>query len=801
MDYAKPLKEKPPSSKFLEQLRMTDSVHRAFFDKVILNPVQRDAVAYMDGPQLVFAGAGTGKTRVLTAKIAYLIQHEAIHPSRILAATFTNKAAREMRERVQSLTGLDCGALWIGTFHSLCVRILRRDGVQLGYDPYFSIFDSDDQRALIRKIMRSLEIDERSMTIGAVHSAISSFKNSCTKPPAVHERAAGYYDQQIARIYQAYQETLRAQQAMDFDDLITNTVYLLRENEMVRGKWQRMFEYVLVDEYQDTNQAQFHLVKLLAQGHQKIFAVGDDDQSIYGWRGAQVENILKFEEFFNGTRVFKLEQNYRSSQAILDFANAAITPNTARAQKKLWTSREGGEPVRLIRYADDRQEAEASCVRVGQLLANNVKATDILVLFRTNAQSRAFEDAFRKRNIPYVLVGGLSFYQRREIKDSLSYLRLLANPHDDVSFERIMNLPPRGLGAKSAEALALIARNASLSQLQAILGGRADAIGGRAQKGIDELKELFSTLTGLAKSGTSPIELMQEILTLSGYMDMLQSEDEEEARNRVENVNELLNLLGMWSQEHPEGSLIQFLEEISLVSDVDSLDEVKERVALMTLHSAKGLEAQHVFLAGIEEGIIPSRQNFDDPNKVDEERRLFYVGITRAMKALYCSFVDRRWRFGSVTPMECSRFVQSIPRTLYQPCDESIVFNQSVQHSAAPMVRGTPRGVVRPGSTIAPPSRPGAARPAPARTGTIRPPAQTSPQPLRKPQAAPQQDYDDFSQENVQLRIGQHVRHKTYGTGRILGISGFGADTRITVLFNDGSRRKLMAQFANLQPM
>jgi DNA helicase II / ATP-dependent DNA helicase PcrA len=571
-----------------------------FIEGIVLNPVQKEAVLYDAGPQLVFAGAGTGKTRVLTAKIAFLIKEKGISPHHIFAATFTNKAAREMRLRVESLTGLPMNGLWIGTFHSLCARLLRREAARFGFVPSFSIFDADDALAQVKKTVRELQIDERTMPPKTILSALSRYKNACIPPQELAGKQGGYFEQECVRVYTAYQGSLARQQAMDFDDLLSQSVYLLRRDEDVRRSYQSLFRYVLVDEYQDTNLAQFYLVKLLSGAENRVFVVGDDDQSIYAWRGAQVENILSFEKVFPGTKVFTLEENYRSTEAILSFANAAIMPNTVRAAKTLWTGKKSGCGVIVTRYRDDRTESESVCEAVKAALSRGVKARDIAVLFRTNAQSRLFEDSMRKRRIPYVLVGGMSFYERREIKDCLAYLRLCVNPKDDLSCERILNVPPRGLGDKSRELLVGRARQTGVSHLSVICGEQYPATYGnvRAQKGVSHLKEVFSLLNSLVKDNASPHELCSEMLTLTGYLTVFEGEDSEEAESRIENINELLNALAIWTDENPQRGLAEFLEEISLASDIDRWEQKDEAVNLMTLHCAKGLEFSTVFIVG-----------------------------------------------------------------------------------------------------------------------------------------------------------------------------------------------------------
>jgi DNA helicase-2/ATP-dependent DNA helicase PcrA len=734
-------------------------------DTLVLNPVQRDAVIYNNGPQLVFAGAGTGKTRVLTAKIAWLIE-QGLYPAQIFAATFTNKAAREMRDRVESLTGLPAEGMWIGTFHSMCARVLRREGRHIGYLPGFTIYDTADQLSAMKKVLKALEIDDRSMSPRQALGMISHHKSNCVPPEQLEGQTRGFYEQELVRVYKAYQKALFNAQAMDFDDLLANTVYLFQKTPEVLDRYQRMFRYVLVDEYQDTNKAQFLYLMLLAQSHGRVFVVGDDDQSIYGWRGAQVENILSFESHFPETKVFKLEQNYRSSKVILDFANAAIAENVHRAQKQLWTAKNGGAPVVVNRLRDDRQESDYVADRIEELLRGSVKGRDIAVLFRTNAQSRLFEEVLRRRKIPYVLVGGMSFYERAEIKDCLAYLRLLVNPKDNVAFERIFNMPSRGLGEKAYDELAALAAGRNASLLETLLKGDISSLPPRCQAGFGEVRDLFALLTDLERSREPVPQIFNEMLKISGYMDMLTEEDNEEAAGRIDNINELSNAITVWAEEHEDKSLADFLEEVTLATDVDTWVQKDEAVNLMTLHCAKGLEFNAVFLVGLEDGLIPSRQNVDDPSKVEEERRLLYVGITRAERMLECSHVDYRRRFGDLLPGYPSRFLQSIPQELYTFHDRSNYF-------------------------ALPESPKAFSRPAQSRfTGS-------SPGPRNDRQPMPREE--DFSQDTVEFRMGQFVNHKLYGRGRIVSISGFGEDMKLTVLFNDGSRKKLMAKFANFE--
>lgn len=742
---------------------MTSASPGVLVERLALNSAQKDAVVYDEGPQLLLAGAGTGKTRVLTAKIAYLVEECGIPAQRIFAATFTNKAANEMKERVEKLIGTPCAGLWIGTFHSLCARVLRREAGRLGYTNSFSIYDTTDQMSLVKKVMERLGMDERTILPRRLLNIISSHKNACRSFEELDGTGRSYHERIRIQAYGEYQRALRAASAMDFDDLITNAVYLFRANPDVLAAYRDRFSYMLVDEYQDTNESQFRLVKLLAQGNQRIFVVGDDDQGIYGWRGARVENILSFEREFPGARVFKLERNYRSTKAVLDFANAVIGANARRKGKVLWTERAENHDVVVTRYVDDRQEAHEVAARASALVSQGVAAGDIAVLFRTNAQSRAFEDAFRKRDMPYVLVGGTSFYERKEVKDCFAYLRLLVNPKDDISCGRVVNVPVRGVGARSQQKLAARAYDTGRSQLEVILAQDYPEIEGRAAKGLRRFGDTMSELRRSMEKEAPLALVMTRMLAETGYMDSLEQEETEEARGRIENVNELLNVIVAWNEENADRSPSAFLEEMSLATDVDSWQRTGEAVNLMTLHAAKGLEFRAVFLVGIEEGLLPVRQNMDDDLMVEEERRLLYVGITRSMGILECSHAGERMRFGTITPMKRSRFLDPVPQSLYR--------SESRDFSFGSTERAVHRRVVR-----------GSAKP-----------VRTAREPSREPH------YDEFSQDTIQYRMGQMVRHKTYGSGKVLSISGFGADMRLAVLFGDGVRRRLMAKFANLE--
>jgi len=771
-------------------------MQNSFLQTLVLNDVQRDAVCYTGGPQLVFAGAGTGKTRVLTSKIAYLIESCNVGPSQIFAATFTNKAARQMRERIESLLNRPAAGLWVGTFHSLCLRILRLEAAHLGLERSFSIYDADDQKKVLKKVLLAQGIDEKTLTPNAASYVISGWKNNLIDEQKALQVAKGYHEQTLAQVYREYQRELKKANALDFDDLIFSVVKAFQQHTHLRLQYGQRFTHILVDEYQDTNFAQFQLLKLLAQQHQNIFAVGDDDQSIYGWRGARIENILSFEKHFARTRVFKLQQNYRSCAPILEFANTIIAENKVRAEKKLWTARTGGQQVQLYAYRDNRHEAEDIAEQIMQLAKNSVSYNDVLVLFRTNAQSRSFEEAFRRVNIPYRIVGGLSFYQRKEIKDILAYLRLFVNPADDVSTLRVVNTPGRGIGAKSLEDIARAAQQASSALLPFMLSAPKSALPTRAAKGIDAFCSLYRSIS----AQQSVAQLVTNVFEQSGYRKMLQTDEDISAESRLENIDEFIGAVAAWESENPGGGLSGFLDEISLVSDLDKVDEAGSAVNCMTLHMAKGLEAPHVFVVGLEEGILPAHQNSTDAAKLEEERRLFYVGSTRAMQHLRVSYVSQRWRYGNCLRMSPSQFLATIPPSLYQFVDRSNIRSimqpepdldlqpQPFEEAPKPVRKHTPAG------------RPGHSSAATLRRGSDFLSRQ-SPRPGARPTPAASTARSSGADGTgaTAYRPGQQVLHEKYGRGKIVNVSGFGDDMRMTVLFSGGNRKRMMARFANLQ--
>jgi len=620
-----------------------------------------------DGPLLIFAGAGSGKTRVLTHRIAYVIAARGVRPDEVCAVTFTNKAAREMRHRVEQLIGDSIKGMWLGTFHALGARMLRRDGDAVGIPRDYTIYDEADRLVAMRNALRAEGIDEKRYTPSRVATAVSMAKNELIDARVYQASAHSDFEQAVARAYWSYEQELDAASALDFDDLLLRAVVLLRESDGVREHYQTRFRHLFVDEYQDTNHAQYELVKLLAAQHGNVTVVGDDDQSVYAFRGADVRNILAFERDYPNTRTVTLEQNYRSTQPILDVAHAVILRNEDRAEKQLWTELRGGEPVRLISVYDEREEALAVCAEIERLIGREgLSLSECAVLYRTNAQSRAFEEVFLRRGIPYRLVGGIRFYDRKEVKDVLAYLRLCANTRDAVSFGRVVNVPRRKIGDRTVAELEKLARRKQLSPLEA--AGRledTDGLGPGALSALTGFVELMDRLHAQAQSVPLPV-LMEHILIDTGYRDMLQDGTSEGAE-RWSNVMELIGLAAEYADVPPPDGLLQFLENVALVSDVDSLDDTAVGVTLITLHQVKGLEFSAVFIAGMEEGLLPHTRSMEDGDAgIAEERRLTYVGVTRARRHLYLLHAFRRHLYGTPQLAEASRFLQEIPKELIE---------------------------------------------------------------------------------------------------------------------------------------
>lgn len=630
-----------------------------------LNPMQKEAVLHTEGPLLILAGAGSGKTRVLTHRIAYLIDEKEVNPWNILAITFTNKAAGEMRERVDALVGFGAESIWVSTFHSTCVRILRRYIENLGYTTSFSIYDSDDQKTLMKQVFKTLDIDTKQYKERSVLSIISSAKDKLISPEEFLLNAGQDFRQKkVGEIYKEYQNQLKKNNALDFDDLIVKTVELFQNNHLVLEHYQERFRYIMVDEYQDTNTAQFKLISLLASKYGNLCVVGDDDQSIYRFRGADIENILSFEQTFPGAKVIKLEQNYRSTQNILDAANGVIRHNQGRKEKSLWTANGTGDKILFKQFEAARDEADYIA---RQIRDSSCPCQDQAVLYRTNAQSRLLEERCIFYNVPYRLVGGVNFYQRKEIKDILAYLKTIANGVDDLSVLRIINVPKRGIGAASMGKVTVFASEHGMSLYGALGNARMVPGLGKAVEKIGRFTAQIEGFRSMAQSEEYSIkELIEAILEETGYEEELQSEGEIEAETRMENIEELISKAAAYEEDAQYPSLDEFLEQVALVADIDNVDSSEDRVILMTLHSAKGLEFPKVYLAGMEDGLFPGMMaiSSDDRTDMEEERRLCYVGITRAKKELVITAARKRMIHGETRYCKVSRFVEEIPAGL-----------------------------------------------------------------------------------------------------------------------------------------
>jgi DNA helicase-2/ATP-dependent DNA helicase PcrA len=705
-----------------------------------LNGEQQQAVTFGDGPLLVIAGAGSGKTRVLTYRVAHLLHELGIPASRIVAFTFTNRAAREMRERLKQLVGEESERLWVGTFHATCLRILRREAERLDISPHFTIFDRDDQIALVKRLLKDRDIDLREHPPARFLSRISGAKNELITPAEYESSAVAPRERMVASVFVAYQEELHRQQALDFDDLIGSAVYLLEHDSEVRERYGSRFRHVLVDEYQDTNHAQRRLVAALSSGHGNVVAVGDEDQSIYGWRGADISNILDFEKHFPGAGVLRLEQNYRSTAVILEAASAVIANNRRRRGKTLWTEREGGSVIRVLLCGDEQAEGIRLAEEVQSFCRRGGRARDFAVLYRTNAQSRALELAFRQRGVAYELVGGVSFYERREIKDLLAYLRLAVNPHDRVSFLRIANVPRRGLGDRTLAILSERLRDSSELPADA-LGAMAAAgdLNAPSRRGAAALLKLTGELHGAR--GEPPEVLLERILSDTSYLEYLDETFTQDAGDRRENVDELVAAARDFSERHPEPTAEAFVAEAALVANVDRWSDEEDRAVLMTAHNAKGLEFRVVAVSGCEEGIFPHSSAFGDQDELEEERRLFYVALTRAQDEAIVSAAAFRRRFDGRGAGELSRFVREIPSHLISQQHPA-----GWQHPAGEGARG--------GSPEAAPSL------------------------LRRDE-----------------HTGRVVYHETFGKGTILGSDGEGSQIKFSVRFVSVGIKKVLGRF------
>lgn len=639
-----------------------------------LNPQQKEAVLHTEGPILVLAGAGSGKTRVITHRIAYLIQEKGVAPWSILSLTFTNKAAREMRDRIEALIGARVLDIWSGTFHSCCVRILRREIERIGFNRDFVIYDTGDQETLIKDCLQRLGYNDRNFPPKQVLAYIGRAKDELISPEAYSINAASDFRmRKISDIYTLYQKKLKANNALDFDDILLHTLKIFDKNPDVLAYYQDKFKYILVDEYQDTNTAQYMLVSMLAKKHRNICVVGDDDQSIYGWRGANMQNILDFEKHFHGCRVIKLEQNYRSTERILDAANNVIKNNYGRKPKLLWTKNLTGEPVYVYKAFDERDEADFTAGMVRNAVArgdNNYG--DFAVLYRINAQSRVFEDSFMKMGIPYRIIGAHKFYDRKEIKDIIAYLRVVNNPHDDISLKRIVNVPRRGIGKVTLDRAEQLAYDNGVSIYSILLEASKLSELTRASAKIKSFTDMLVKLRSLAEY-LDLTELIKSVIDQSGIIKELEQEDTIEAKTRIENIREFQSVVldFVRNSEEEDPGLNDFLAHVSLIADVDTMADEQDRVVLMTMHSAKGLEFPIVFLAGMEEGVFPSYRSIGEEREMEEERRLCYVGITRAREKLFLTFTKSRTLFGNTTYNRQSRFIDEIPEDLLKYISEN----------------------------------------------------------------------------------------------------------------------------------
>lgn len=733
-----------------------------------LNPEQQKGVFTTEGPVLILAGAGSGKTRVLTHRVAYLIQQKGVAPYNIMAITFTNKAAGEMRERIDDMIGFGAERIWVSTFHSSCVRILRQFADRLGYDNRFTIYDSDDQKSLMKDICKRLEIDTKIHKEKAFLSVISSAKDELISPEEFAQSAVGDFNKtRQAEVYREYQARLKANNAMDFDDLIMKTVELLKYDTEVRNYYQERFHYIMVDEYQDTNTAQFELVRLLASGRENLCVVGDDDQSIYKFRGANIYNILNFEKHYPNATVIKLEQNYRSTGNILNAANGVIANNVGRKAKRLWTQADEGEKIYFEQFESAYEEADyiakdiAKRVRKGEY-----EYGDCAVLYRTNAQSRLLEERLLLSGIPYKIVGGVNFYGRKEIKDLLSYLKVVDNAQDDLAVQRIINVPKRGIGATSMSKAADYAYMNGMQLFEALEQVENIPTMGRAAAKIIPFVELIYQFRRVAANeGVSA--LLQHIIDATGYVEELRVEGTDEAKARIENIDELLSKVVTYEQENEEPTLSGFLEEVALVADIDSLDENASYVVLMTLHSAKGLEFPNVYLAGMEDGLFPSYMSITADNsdeEIEEERRLCYVGITRAKEHLSITGARMRMVRGETQYHGISRFVKEIPEELLQgstwepkPRDERMFSN-----------------------------------PAPKKTSMKATPLAAQTYQAKNFGTKIQKNSLDYGE-------GDRVKHIKFGEGTVVQINDGGRDFEVTVEFDTAGRKKMFASFAKLQ--
>ncbi|MGG0889917.1 DNA helicase PcrA [Cytobacillus horneckiae] len=730
-------------------------------DKLLngLNPQQQNAVKATDGPLLIMAGAGSGKTRVLTHRIAYLMVEKGVNPYNILAITFTNKAAREMRERIQNMMGGAADQIWISTFHSMCVRILRRDIDRIGFNRNFTILDSTDQQSVIKNILKEKNLDPKKFDPRAILGSISSSKNELITPEEYAKTAGDYFQQVISDVYTDYQKRLRKNHALDFDDLIMLTIQLFNRVPEVLEYYQRKFQYIHVDEYQDTNRAQYMLVKLLANRFRNLCVVGDSDQSIYRWRGADIANILSFEKDYSNAKVILLEQNYRSTQRILNAANGVIAKNMNRKAKNLWTENPEGSKINYFRADSEQGEGQFVVSKIKEIKnAENRNLSDFAILYRTNAQSRVMEEMLLKSNIEYSIVGGIKFYDRKEIKDILAYLRLIANPDDDISLQRVINVPKRGIGSGSIDKIANFAAMHDMTMFEALESIELIGLSPKITKSASEFRDLVKNYTQMQEY-LSVTELVEEILDKSGYREMLKAEKSIEAQSRLENLDEFLSVTKNFEDGSEDKSLVAFLTDLALVADIDKLDDDGEKadaVVLMTLHSAKGLEFPIVFLMGMEEGVFPHSRSLMEEAEMEEERRLAYVGITRAEKELYITNAQMRTLFGRTNMNPPSRFIKEIPEDLIEGVEpaSSGRGDSPFGSSSHSRMQNRRKAVVRP-------------------------------------------SIESTGGDDVSWAVGDKAVHGKWGTGTVVSVKGSGEGTELDIAFpKPVGIKRLLAKFA-----
>jgi DNA helicase-2/ATP-dependent DNA helicase PcrA len=719
-----------------------------------LNSEQKKAVEYDNGPQMIVAGAGSGKTRVLTYKVAYLIDI-GYKPESILALTFTNKAANEMKERIRELVGAKADNIWMGTFHSIFARILRIEAGSLNYRSNFSIYDTEDSLSLVSNIISNFDINIEGITANSVRHKISNLKNHMIMPDEYKKHhVKSFIDEKVAEIYVEYQKRLIENNAMDFDDLLLKPIDLFNENPKIHQKYKKKFEYLLVDEFQDTNKAQYEILKLLVSKDGKIALVGDDAQSIYSWRGANLANMLNFEKDFPKHKIFKLEQNYRSTKNILAAADSIIKNNKSQIVKTLWTENNDGEQLTLLKCSDEKDEAFQIAKYIKQEISKKkLSLKDFAILYRTNAQSRALEDIFRREKMPYTIIGGVEFYKRKEVKDIIAYLRVISNQNDEESLLRIMNFPQRGIGSTTIKRMIAFARKLNLTMFETM--GRVFEvidIKERIQKNVKAFKILLDKYIEL-KDKLSVGELSRVLVDELGILRMFKEERTPESMARWENINELLSALSEFSNSNKDAKLEQFIEDVSLMSDVDSYSEEKNVVTFLTVHSSKGLEFPVVFISGCEEDIFPLSNRFSSDATLEEERRLFYVAVTRAQKKVYISHARSRYRFGEVAYQSRSRFIDELDPSTYSEVNGGIGRKSSVRKSKKEMYYEYFQNV----------------------------------------------DYEDFDQDNKSLRPGSRVMHEKFGLGKVTQVTGAGDMQKATVVFEGNNVKQLMLKFAKLK--